>query len=63
MDKIGKEILLPFKTTQMSKAVKVWVKIHDYKKSYGKHRFLVKPLKGDGEVWVEINARYFKQDN
>lgn len=31
----------------------VFVKIKDYKKVWGKERFLVTPVMGSGEVWVE----------
>jgi len=32
---------------------KVEVEILDYKNSYGKDRWLVKPVAGSGEVWTE----------
>ena len=31
----------------------VEVEIKDYKNSYGRDRFLVSPVTGKGEVWVE----------
>ena len=33
----------------------VEVKVLDYKNSYGKDRWLVTPISGSGEVWVEAN--------
>ena len=33
--------------------LKVSVKILDVKMSYGKTRFLITPLSGSGEVWIE----------
>jgi hypothetical protein len=32
---------------------KVEVEIVDYKNSYGRDRWLVKPIAGSGEVWTE----------
>jgi len=29
------------------------VELIDYKTSYGKERWLVKPLSGEGKIWVE----------
>ena len=34
-------------------SLKIEVKILDYKKAYGKERFLVTPVAGSGEKWVE----------
>ena len=34
--------------------LRVEVEIMDYKNSYGKDRWLVKPVSGEGEVWMEI---------
>lgn len=31
----------------------IWVEIIDYKQSYGRDRWLVKPVSGEGEAWVE----------
>ena len=31
----------------------VKVKVLDYKQSYGKDRWLITPVEGSGEVWVE----------
>jgi hypothetical protein len=31
------------------------VRIHDVKKSYGNLRFLVRPVDGAGEAWVDAN--------
>lgn len=36
-------------------AMKIKVEIMDYKNSYGKDRWLVKPVAGRGEVWTEQN--------
>lgn len=33
--------------------IHVDVKVKDYKQAYGKSRWLVEPLKGSGEAWVE----------
>lgn len=33
--------------------LKIQVIITDYKTSYGKDRWLVKPVSGSGEVWIE----------
>lgn len=33
--------------------LKVEVDILDFKMSYGRERFLVTPVSGEGEVWVE----------
>lgn len=33
--------------------LKVKVRVTDVKQSYGRTRYLVTPLSGDGEVWVE----------
>jgi hypothetical protein len=35
---------------------KVEVEIVDYKNSYGRDRWLVKPVAGSGEVWTEQNV-------
>jgi len=35
------------------KGLKIKVKILDYKSSYGNDRYLVTPVEGSGEVWVE----------
>lgn len=47
MDLINKE------GTIITGGLKVGVTIHDVKVSYGKTRYLVSPLNGSGEVWVE----------
>jgi len=31
----------------------VKVEILDVKSAYGRERFLIKPIKGEGEIWVE----------
>ena len=36
--------------------LKILVRIKDIKKSYGRPRFLVSPIAGEGEVWVELVA-------
>ncbi len=36
--------------------IKVQVEIVDYKNSYGRDRWLVKPVAGSGEVWTEQNV-------
>lgn len=36
--------------------IKVEVEIVDYKNSYGRDRWLVKPVAGSGEVWTEQNV-------
>lgn len=36
-----------------SNGLVTYVKILDIKKSYGRTRYQVTPLKGEGEVWVE----------
>ena len=35
---------------------KVEVEVVDYKNSYGRDRWLVKPVAGSGEVWTEQNV-------
>lgn len=48
LEKIGKTATLK---TQWGFLIKV--KVLDYKNSYGRHRWLVTPLAGSGEEWVE----------
>lgn len=38
---------------QTSWGFTVTVEILDYKRSYGRDRWLVTPLKGQGQAWVE----------
>ncbi len=47
MEYIGKKVSVPLGG--------VWVnmKVVDVKQAYGKDRFLVIPVEGSGEVWVE----------
>ncbi len=33
--------------------LKIEVEILDYKNSYGKNRYLVKPIAGSGQIWTE----------
>lgn len=35
--------------------LKIEVEVVDYKNSYGRDRWLVKPVAGSGEVWTEQN--------
>lgn len=51
-DKIAK---VGQKGTIFAGGFKVEVEIVDYKKSYGRDRWLVKPIAGSGEVWTEQN--------
>ncbi len=41
------------KGTILVAGFKVEVEIVDYKNSYGRDRWLVKPVAGSGEVWTE----------
>jgi hypothetical protein len=41
------------KGTILAGGLKVEVEIKDVKNSYGRDRFLVSPIAGSGEVWVE----------
>ena len=41
------------KGTMFTGGFKVEVEIVDYKNSYGRDRWLVKPVAGSGEVWTE----------
>lgn len=41
------------KTTIVVGGMTINVKILDYKTSYGHDRWLVTPLSGEGQVWVE----------
>jgi len=45
---LGQEMMCRFED------LKIRVKIEDIKISYGRARFLVKPLAGEGKQWVEI---------
>lgn len=36
--------------------LRIEVEIVDYKNSYGKDRWLIKPVSGNGEVWTEQNV-------
>ena len=47
LEKIGKE------GTIFVGGLKVLVCVKDYKQSYGRDRWLVTPLAGEGEVWSE----------
>ena len=41
------------KGAMLAGGFKVEVEIVDYKNSYGRDRWLVKPVAGSGEVWTE----------
>ena len=41
-------------TIGVMKGLKINVKILDYKLSYGHDRWLVEPISGEGQVWVEV---------
>lgn len=51
---IGDVIRTPLISKHMGKPVMVSVKVQDIKISYGKTRYLISPVDGSGEVWVEI---------
>ena len=40
-------------TLQTSWGFTIIVEILDFKQSYGRNRWLVKPVSGQGEAWVE----------
>lgn len=48
---VGKKGLL-----RLGSGVKVMFEIVDYKNSYGRDRWLVKPVAGVGEMWTEQNV-------
>ncbi len=48
LEKIGTRALL-----KTAWGFEIWVEIIDYKNSYGRDRWLVKPASGKGEAWVE----------
>jgi hypothetical protein len=48
LQKIGSEA-----TLKTSWGFNIQVEIIDFKQSYGRDRWLVKPLAGNGEAWVE----------
>lgn len=50
LQKIGTRTLL-----RTAWGFEIWVDIIDYKNSYGRDRWLVRPAAGKGEAWVEIN--------
>lgn len=52
LEKIGKEALVQM-TSSGKQFVNVRVLILDIKQSYGRTRYLVKPVAGEGEMWVE----------
>lgn len=47
MENIGKIVAV-----ELSNLI-VYVEILNYKTSYGRHRWLVKPVSGSGEVWIQ----------
>lgn len=49
LERIGQEAYI---TTKKEK-LEVRVRILDYKFSYGNHRWLITPVNGSGEAWVE----------
>lgn len=49
MQHIGKTVLVNFSK------IKIEVEIKDYKCSYGRDRWLVSPIAGNGEQWVELS--------
>lgn len=44
---IGKEAIV------FAGGMRVMVKVLDFKQSYGRERWLITPISGSGEVWVE----------
>jgi hypothetical protein len=46
-DLIGKKATIPFGKLTIN------VRVKDYKYTYGRHRWLVEPISGTGEMWVE----------
>lgn len=47
-DFVGKKVLV-----NLGLSVKVEVKILDVKNTYGRTRYLITPISGTGEMWVE----------
>lgn len=52
LEKIGKEALVQM-TSSGKQFVNVRVLILDIKQSYGRTRYLIRPVAGEGEMWVE----------
>lgn len=49
---VGKRALFEFKHRPQG-SVKVQVRIMDFKNSWGQNRFLIEPVAGQGQIWVE----------
>lgn len=49
---VGKKAMFEFKHRPQG-SVKVEVRIKDFKTSYGQNRFLIEPISGHGEIWVQ----------
>ena len=52
LEKIGKEALVQM-TSSGKQFVNVRGLILDIKQSYGRTRYLIRPVAGEGEMWVE----------
>lgn len=42
-----------YATIEMVRGVRINVQVIDVKNAYGNERFLISPLSGSGEVWVD----------
>lgn len=49
---VGRKAMLEFRKAPVGK-VDVEVRIKDVKSAYGNERFLVSPISGKGEMWVQ----------
>jgi len=50
--KIGEKTLIKM-TSSGGKFIKVKVEILEIKKSYGRIRYLITPIEGEGQLWIE----------